>query len=135
MTMRWTRGAAVALSAVVALAVMVSAAAAADESFRGRYYATYTHVDAGCGDWQEGIRVRYMSETRRRYNPAGPDPGFVLTYSRNHNWSYGGSMEVGFFLQYRPFTDSARATAWEAECQWRVRLVRRDPLLDARRAT
>lgn len=128
MAMRWTRGTAVSLSVVVALAVMASAAAAADESFRGRYYATWTNVDEGCGDWQESVRVRYISETSRRYNPAGPDRGLVLTYSRNHHWSFGGSMEVGFFLRYRPFTDSARATAWEAECQWRVHLVRRSLL-------
>jgi hypothetical protein len=124
--MRWTRSVVVALSAVVALVATAAPAVAEDEGFRGRYYATWTHIDEGCGDSQGGVRIRYISETRRRYNPAGPDTGFVLTYSRNHHWHYGGDMESGFFLRYRPLTDSARVTAWEAECQWRVHLIRRD---------
>ena len=117
-------------SAVVALAAMAPAAVAEDEAFRGRYYATWTNFDGGCGDSEGVVRVRYLGETRRRYDPAGPDHGFVLHYSRNHHWEYGGSMEVGFLLRYRPGTDSARATAWEAECAWTVHLGRSDPPSD-----
>ena len=70
-----------------------------DERFEGRYYATWNETEGNCGDLAGAVKIRYLSETRRRYNPAGPNNTVVLRYRAEETlpWQWNG-------------TDWARAT-------------------------
>lgn len=117
----------VPLLAAVALVAAAAPGLAFNEGFQGRYYATWNELRGSCGDLEGAVKVRYLSETRRRYNPAGPDRGVVLRYQAGDRqpWQWIGA-DGGIALRYRAGTDSLRGVAWEAECTWRVILGRSD---------
>jgi hypothetical protein len=117
----------VPMLAAVALIATAAPGLAVDERFEGRYYATWNETEGICGDLAGAVKIRYLSETRRRYNPAGPDNTVVLRYRAEETlpWQWIGT-DGGITLRYRAGTDSARGLAFEAECTWRVILGRSD---------
>ena len=115
------------LVATAMLATMAQPALAVDDSFHGRYFATWTTTQGTCSNDGYAVRIRVLGSTSRRYDPAGTDRGAVLRYQEGERypWQFTGP-DGGISLRYRAFTDYARGIAWQEECTWRVFLGRSD---------
>ena len=121
----------VALFGVVMLTTTAQPALAVDDGFRGKYIVIWNEREGNCGDDQGIVNIRYLSETRRRYDPKGSDNGVVLRYRAGESrpWQWIGA-DGGIALRYSAATTHATGLAWEAECTWRVTLGWSDPPSD-----
>ena len=100
-------------------------AAAVDDRFWGQYRATWSANENGCGgDQSHRVQIRYINGRVRRYDPAGGNAGWRLTYEPGKRlpWQFNGTNE-GMALRYIRSTDSAVGVAFGQDCSWDVRLV------------